>query len=123
MESVTAKWIKLMQAGNYCGCHQMPERSFFIHGYQFPLCARCTGMLVGELFAYLLFALKILISPLLAIFLLGLMGLDWFIQFVGILPSTNVRRFISGITGGIGVVSLFFRSLTAIVHFFKHHIT
>ena len=25
----------------------MPERSFFFGEYQFPLCARCTGVLVG----------------------------------------------------------------------------
>jgi len=25
-------------------CHQRPERSFFIFGFQFFLCARCTGI-------------------------------------------------------------------------------
>jgi uncharacterized membrane protein len=25
-------------------CHQMPERSFFWDGHQFPVCARCTGL-------------------------------------------------------------------------------
>ncbi|MBQ3473297.1 MAG: DUF2085 domain-containing protein, partial [Methanobrevibacter sp.] len=24
-------------------CHRMHERSFFIKGHQFPVCARCTG--------------------------------------------------------------------------------
>ena len=31
----------------YWGCHQMATRSFFFKGFQFPLCARCTGILVG----------------------------------------------------------------------------
>jgi uncharacterized membrane protein len=25
-------------------CHQIPERSFFWGAYQFPVCARCTGL-------------------------------------------------------------------------------
>ena len=32
-----------------CGliCHQRPERSFFLHGVQMPVCARCTGLYAG----------------------------------------------------------------------------
>ena len=25
-------------------CHQLPDRSFFWDGHQFPVCARCTGL-------------------------------------------------------------------------------
>ena len=28
-------------------CHQRPERSFFFDGFQFPVCARCTGLYVS----------------------------------------------------------------------------
>src|SRR6476646_4561444 len=28
-------------------CHQLPERSFFIAGHQFAVCARCTGLYGG----------------------------------------------------------------------------
>jgi len=28
-------------------CHQRPERSFFLEGQQFPVCARCTGLYVS----------------------------------------------------------------------------
>src|SRR6266404_9479319 len=28
-------------------CHQLPDRSFFIAGHQFAVCARCTGLYVG----------------------------------------------------------------------------
>jgi uncharacterized membrane protein len=30
-------------------CHQLPERSFFIFGAQFPLCIRCSALLAGGL--------------------------------------------------------------------------
>src|SRR5512143_415614 len=33
----------------YALCHQLPERSFFMHEHQTPLCARCTGMYLGFL--------------------------------------------------------------------------
>ena len=28
-------------------CHQLPERSFFVGDYQFPVCARCAGLYVS----------------------------------------------------------------------------
>lgn len=34
------RWVKLMCFGRKLGCHQMPERSFFIEDYQLPVCAR-----------------------------------------------------------------------------------
>ncbi|MBQ7242777.1 MAG: DUF2085 domain-containing protein [Bacilli bacterium] len=37
--------------------HQLPNRSFFFHGRQFPLCARCSGILLG-----------IVVSPLICAF-------------------------------------------------------
>ena len=48
-------WLKWMDWGKRLGCHQMPERSFFIKGYQFPVCARCTGVLVSSIAACMVF--------------------------------------------------------------------
>lgn len=45
----------LMQIGKSSGCHQMPERSFSYKGKQFPVCARCTGIFIGQLISYALF--------------------------------------------------------------------
>lgn len=38
----------------YAICHQIPERSFHIHGEQLPLCARCTGIYMGALAGFTL---------------------------------------------------------------------
>jgi uncharacterized membrane protein len=38
----------------YAICHQIPERSFHIHGEQLPLCARCTGIYMGAMTGFTL---------------------------------------------------------------------
>lgn len=110
--------IRIM--GNHSGCHQMPERSFFYKGKQFPVCARCTGVTIGEFFALLLFCCKKAIRIPSALACLGIMGIDWGIQEAGIQESTNMRRLITGFFGGLGVVSLYIIILKKIFHFFKN---
>ena len=36
--------IAIIFAAGSLICHQRPERSFFLDGHQFPVCARCTGL-------------------------------------------------------------------------------
>lgn len=94
-----------MEFGNRLGCHQMPERSFFIKGYQMPICARCTGVLISSTFAIIIFFWykpSILVSTLLCI----IMFMDWLLQRVGIRSSTNIRRLITGLLGGYGFMTL-----------------
>lgn len=98
-------WRKCMVLGEHIGCHQLPERSFFFCGYQMPVCARCTGVVVGYLLAipsYILFGFQFGLS------LLGcvLMFIDWFLQFIKYKPSTNNRRLLTGIFGGFGIMSI-----------------
>ena len=101
-------WIKLMDFGDRIGCHQIAERSFFINGYQFPVCARCTGVIVGEVIAILLILLKINIDILWAITLLLVMGADWFLQYINLLESNNKRRLLTGISGGLGLTFIYY---------------
>ena len=88
-------------------CHQRPDRSFFIGGHQFPLCARCTGILVG----YFIGVIVAIMTGCkwYALFLIALlpMIIDGAIQQIRKIESTNARRFITGIIGGIGIVYCF----------------
>jgi len=36
--------ISIIYATGGLICHQLPGRSFFLDGHQFPVCARCTGL-------------------------------------------------------------------------------
>lgn len=109
-----------MEFGALCGCHQRYDRSFFIHGYQFPICARCTGVFLGELLTIIAAVLKKFFSYKTSICFLLIMGFDWFIQYVKIKPSSNIRRFITGILGGIGITTLYLHIIYKIINKFKH---
>jgi uncharacterized membrane protein len=111
------RWKRLMILGSKSGCHQKAERSFFIRGYQFPVCARCSGVILGYLSAipaYLLtgFHLFISLAGCLAIF-----G-DWLLQQKGIRESNNYRRVVTGFLGGFGVMSLQLHIITRFLSLF-----
>ena len=99
------RWIRFMRLGECLGCHQMPERSFFYKGYQFPVCARCTGVILSSVTAFFVF-LKKKLSVFFCLLLSGIMFLDWFLQYKGIRESTNPRRLITGLLGGFGYSTL-----------------
>ncbi len=97
---------RLMAIGKYSGCHQMPTRSLRIKGYQFPVCARCTGVLLGNITAYAVFLIYTL--PLqFCIMGCAVMFIDWLVQYHGIRDSTNIRRLLTGIIGGYALTTLY----------------
>ena len=98
-------WIKLMNIGSRLGCHQMPERSFFYKGYQFPVCARCTGLIIGYLLGVLKYFLKVL-NWKIAIILCIPLVLDGGSQYLNWRISNQVLRLITGILCGIGIMFL-----------------
>ena len=110
-------WFKLMEFGERIGCHQMPERSFFYKGYQFPVCARCTGVLIGEVVALILILCSIKVSLIGSIAFLIPMGIDWGLQFLKILESDNIRRLITGTLGGIGLTYVYYNIVVMIIMF------
>lgn len=109
MDKKTKYWISAMKfCTKYCGCHQLPERSFFIKGYQFPLCARCTGIFIGYVIAIFLLILRIYIPVRFCIAFILLMGFDGGLQFFTQYVSNNLKRFITGCLYGAGLVHLLF---------------
>ena len=104
--------------GDWLGCHQLPERSFFYKDVQFPLCARCTGVLIGQTIM-LVISLTGIFIPFWAGFLLMFpMGIDWSLQYFASKESTNVRRLISGFLGGCGYIAILAKlAMTIINHY------
>ena len=98
-------WIKLMNIGSRLGCHQMPERSFFYKGYQFPVCARCTGLINGYFLGVLIYFIKDLNWKNAIILCIPLL-LDGGSQYLNWRISNQVLRLITGILCGIGIMFL-----------------
>lgn len=98
-------WLRLWMLGKKLGCHQLPERSFFWKGHQFPVCVRCTGVYLGELaalFGHFLIGSCWRLDVLLCLVMLS----DWTVQFLKIRQSTNLRRLITGLMCGYGMTDL-----------------
>lgn len=103
-----------MKLGAISGCHQMPERSFFFGRYQFPLCARCTGILVGEIVSLFLWNIWHP-SLIIAIILIIPMAFDGLVQYMFFIMSNNRRRFITGFGAGYGLVNTYIYIFMAIL--------
>ena len=101
----------IYQAFSYV-CHQMPERSFFIDGYQFAVCTRCTGVYFG-------FAAAVICYPLITslkrtqtperkwLFIAAVpLVIDFGLGLGGVWANTHWSRFGTGVL--LGGVAVFF---------------
>ena len=94
------KWLPIIM-----GCHCRPDRSFHYHGRPFPVCARCTGMLLGAGAAACLFWFVPMQKRwMFAMLLPGL--LDGLIQLKTSYESNNLRRLWTGALMGYGSTAL-----------------
>ena len=101
-------------------CHQLPERSFLINNNQIPLCARCTGIVIGSFAGQLSYYLfkdfyfstifeehNFLLS--IGIMILGILPLviDGGMQFLTDYESNNTLRLGTGLLFGISLSLLY----------------
>ena len=112
-------WIKLMKIGAATGCHQLNERSFSAFGYQFPVCARCTGLAAGQLLgliaSFFLLEKSILSLVFPAVISLLILGIDGIGQYFHKWESTNIRRLITGLLCGFFVIVLIVRVIFELI--------
>lgn len=101
------RWLFFMSLGyKVFRCHQLPDRSFHINGIQFPLCARCTGILIGF----------VLLGPIITIFTYGnmyvslglilLMIIDGTLQLLTKYRFNNMLRLLTGLGFGYASFSI-----------------
>lgn len=105
------KWLPII-----FGCHCKENRSFHYKGKKFPLCARCTGELIG-IFAGFIFYIIIRPDWKFACVLLIPLIIDGFIQRLTAYESNNIKRVITGFLFGCGIVCLFIMSTIATVQY------
>ncbi|HEY2434127.1 MAG TPA: DUF2085 domain-containing protein [Vicinamibacterales bacterium] len=98
-------------------CHQRPERSFFFHGRQLAVCARCTGLYFGAAGVVpLAWLAAAQLQSGRARWLLILAALPtavtWAIEFAGLAPVSNLVRCVAALPMGAAAAWLVF-SVTA----------
>jgi uncharacterized membrane protein len=93
-------------------CHQLPERSYFIAGHKFAVCARCTGLYAGFAFTLLLYPLLRPLRtidwppPVWLVLAAVPMAIDFGLTFLGIWQNTHTSRLLTGLL--LGSVSVFY---------------
>jgi len=106
-------------------CHQIPERSFHLFGYQFAVCSRCFGVYAGLLLGILTYRLwrpVDSVEPLPRFWLFLSMvpiGIDWSLGVFGIWENTHFTRFVTGLILGVACAVFIVPALVEIVRNFS----
>ena len=86
-------------------CNLRPKRAFSWGRFVLPLCARCSGLVVGGLFCGTLFLVGM--PPCVPVWCVALAAIclvsDWSVQRFWEVESNNVRRFVTGLLFGFAV--------------------
>jgi uncharacterized membrane protein len=97
----------VINAGFAPYCHQRSDRSYFVFGSQFPVCARClgiySGMLAGSVFFSILWRRTGIPPGWIIIAASAPMVLDGFTQLLGMRQSTNILRLTTGLVFGMAI--------------------
>lgn len=108
------KWLPIV-----FGCHCRDDRSFHHRGRKFPICARCTGELIGILAGIPGSFFWLPTVPVAVLLLLPLVA-DGFLQLKTKYESTNLRRVVTGFLFGYALLALFLISSKAAFLFGYH---
>ena len=87
-------------------CNKIASRGFFIKGFCFPLCCRCSSIIFSIIIFYFIFInLKInyIIAFILSLIFITPTTIDYMCQFLYKKESNNFRRVITGAFAGIGI--------------------
>lgn len=99
-------------------CHQKAERSLFISKYQFPICARCTGLMLGYIGGLALAFSKKQFNLLSNLIFILIMFIDWFLQYKKIRMSNNTRRVFTGFLCGLGIIGICYTVLIYTINYY-----
>lgn len=91
---------------HFTTCHQMPSRSFFWKGKQFPICARCTGIHIGNLSLPIFLFSLVTLNIWWTLFLILPTYIDGWSQAYFDRESNNILRVTTGFMAGVGIMSL-----------------
>ena len=103
--------IKIYRAFSFV-CHQIPERSFHLHGNKFAVCSRCTGIYAGIALATLTYPLARSLRRtepprLVWLFLAAApLAIDWSLGYFSIWQNNHVSKFATGFL--LGAVVIFY---------------
>ena len=98
----------------YWHCHQLSERSFFVSGRQFHICARCTGLFVGYVVSPILIPWRyysLYLFPIAALCML----IDGITQMLNWRTSNNILRLLTGFSFGFTFLSFLIYIIGGIV--------
>lgn len=79
-------------------CNLCVDRGPHIGSFVFPLCYRCTGLIIGGIFSF-----YIKIDTTISILLFIPMVVDSLLQYFINYKSNNLKRFVSGFMFGLGL--------------------
>ena len=91
-------------------CHRLPNRTFKIGKWYFPVCSRCTGIYLGIFFSYLLINIINIDYTFYLMCIAATVSFPTFFdattQFLGYRESNNKLRFSTGLIAGFGLIIL-----------------
>ena len=97
-------------------CHQIPERSFQISGFQMPVCARCAGLYVtgalGAVMGWLVIApLEVRRRQRLLLAAAAPTAITWTLEYAGITAFSNLARALAALPLGLAAGWVFVQML------------